>query len=117
MRVLVVEDEKKVASFIQSALEQEGYAVDEARDGTDALRYLTSRPAPPLILLDWNMAPMSGPQFMEEVKKQSLGKLAVVLLTADARVEDKVKTGDYVGFLKKPVKLEALFALLEQHVV
>jgi DNA-binding response OmpR family regulator len=36
MRVLVVEDEKKVASFIQSALEQEGYAVDVLPDGDDA---------------------------------------------------------------------------------
>jgi CheY-like chemotaxis protein len=113
--VLVVDDDPDIRAGLRDTLEQEGYAVREARDGSEALGWLRANPPPPLVLLDWNMAPMSGPKFMEALAAEPFAQLPVVLLTADARIEEKAKTAPYVGHLKKPVKLDDLFALVRAH--
>jgi CheY-like chemotaxis protein len=114
--VLVVDDDRDIRAALRDTLELEGYAVAEARDGGDALKWLQNNPLPRLILLDWNMAPMNGPQFMEALEKNPLPTpVPVVLLTADARVSEKSKTARYAGYLKKPVELDPLFAVLKQH--
>ena len=89
--VLVVEDDPDISSAIRDTLADEGYEVVEARDGQAALDYLHSNPLPPLILLDWNMAPMNGSRFMTEVAKDaSLSAIPVVLLTADTKADEKL---------------------------
>jgi two-component system response regulator FlrC len=114
--VLIVDDDGDIRMALRDTLESEGYAVAEARDGTDALSYLKSKPAPPLILLDWNMAPMNAPQFMDALAKEALPQIPIVLLTADARADEKVKTAGYSGFLKKPVVLDALFDVVKRFI-
>jgi CheY-like chemotaxis protein len=114
--LLVVDDDIDIREAIRDTLEQEGYTVAEARDGTEALHYLRSNPLPPLILLDWNMSPMNGPQFMAEFSKEpTFGSIPVVLLTADGRAEEKAKTNGYAGYLKKPVSLEDLFKIIGRY--
>lgn len=114
--VLVVDDDADIREAIRDTLEQEGYATEEAGDGTEALQYLREHAAPPLILLDWNMAPMNAPAFMDELLKQGCAQgVPVVLLTADARAEDKAKTNRYAGYLKKPVNLDDLFAVVRRY--
>ncbi|HEX9296594.1 MAG TPA: response regulator [Polyangiaceae bacterium] len=114
--VLVVDDDADVREAIRDTLEQEGYVAAEARDGGEALSYLRSNAAPSLILLDWNMAPMNAPQFMEEFANHpGSDDIPVVLLTADARVEQKAQGKGYVGFIKKPVKLQLLFDMLQRY--
>ena len=113
--VLIVDDDVDIRLALRDTLESEGYLVAEARDGTDALSYLKKSPAPPLILLDWNMAPMNAPQFMQALEKEALPHVPpIVLLTADARVDEKMKTAGYAGFLKKPVELDALFDVVRR---
>ncbi len=114
--VLVVDDDADVREAIKDTLEQEGYAAAEASDGRDALSYLRSNPPPSLILLDWNMAPMNAPQFMQEFANHpGSGDIPVVLLTADARVEQKAESNGYAGYVKKPVKLELLLEILRRY--
>jgi CheY-like chemotaxis protein len=114
--VLVVDDDPDIREAITDTLEQEGYAAVEAGNGLEALSYLRSNPPPPLILLDWNMAPMNGPEFMQEFAKHpNSHQIAVVLLTADVRAAEKAAAGAYVGYLQKPVKLDAFFQLLDQY--
>src|SRR2546428_31809 len=60
MRILVVEDERKVAGFIRQGLEEEGYAVELAHDGAAALDLLVDGPPPDLVVLDL-MLPRAGP--------------------------------------------------------
>jgi CheY-like chemotaxis protein len=92
-----------------------GYSA-EADDGTSALEYLHSHVPPPLILLDWNMAPMNGAAFMAAVNRdRALSGIPVVLLTADARTEDKARTPGFVGYLKKPIDLDSLFAIVRRY--
>jgi CheY-like chemotaxis protein len=114
--VLVVDDDPDLLEAMHDALTSEGYDCVEARDGEAALRYLRSNPPPGLILLDWNMSPMNGEQFMIELSRDSaLANVPVVLLTADARLEDKVRCKPFAGSLRKPIDLEALFALVSRY--
>jgi two-component system chemotaxis response regulator CheY len=113
--VLVVDDDADIREAIQDALEQEGYAVEVACDGGEALAFLAAHPAPALILLDWNMAPMNAEQFMAEFSKEPrLAQVPVVLVTADVRANEKAQHG-FAGVLKKPMKLEALFEVVARH--
>jgi CheY-like chemotaxis protein len=113
--ILVVDDDIAIREAISDALGDEGYPVEMAVSGADALGYLRSHPAPSLIFLDWNMAPMNAPQFMEELAREpTFGQVPVVLVTADVKAEQKVKTSRFEGVLKKPVDLDRLFALAER---
>jgi CheY-like chemotaxis protein len=113
--ILIVEDDAHVREAIKDTLEEEGYTTVEAGDGAEALQYLRENPAPSLILIDWNMAPMNAPAFMEEFAKHPLAsQIPVILLTADGRAEEKSRSG-YVGYLKKPVKLDEFLELVSRH--
>lgn len=113
--VLVVDDDADIRDALKDLLEDEGYTSAEAADGLEALRYLRSSPAPALILLDWNMAPMNGEQFMSEFCKEPFGDgIPVVLLTADIRAREKAKGMHFAGHLDKPVRLNDLFAVIEK---
>jgi DNA-binding response OmpR family regulator len=88
MRILVVEDEKKVASFIKKGLQQEGYAADTVHDGPEAIQTATAFDYD-LVILDLMLPKRSGIEVLREIrsKKQSL---PVLILTAKGAIEDKV---------------------------
>ena len=88
MRLLVVEDERKVASFIKKGLEEEGYAVDVARDGQEGLEMALDR-IHNLIILDIQLPKMDGMAILQELRKQEV-TTPVLLLTVRATIEDKV---------------------------
>ena len=111
LKVLIVDDNVDVLEAVRDTLTAEGYETAEATDGQAALDYLRSHEAPGLILLDWNMAPMNGRDFMiETAKDPKLAAIPTVLLTADGRAADKSQQSGTVGFLMKPVDLDELFA-------
>jgi CheY-like chemotaxis protein len=114
--ILLVDDDADIRDAVRDTLADEGYETIEASDGQAALDWLRAHPAPPLILLDWNMAPMNGPQFMAAVATDpKLAKIPVVLMTADARAPEKSRSGAFVGCLVKPVNLDALFAFVHRY--
>ena len=88
MRILVVEDEKKVASFIKKGLQQEGYAVDAAYDGQEALQSATSFDYD-LIVLDLMLPKRLGLDVLREVRSKK-PNIKVLVLTAKGALEDKV---------------------------
>jgi heavy metal response regulator len=88
MRILVVEDEKKVASFIKKGLQQEGYAVDAVHDGQDALQSATSFEYD-LIILDLMLPKRLGLDVLRELRTKK-PNLPVLVLTAKGALEDKV---------------------------
>jgi len=109
--ILVVDDDPDVREAIVDTLRDEGYQVVQTAGGREALAYLRSHPPPSVIFLDWNMAPMNAPQFMEEFcKEPSLSGVPVVLVTADVHASQKATTGRYDGFITKPINLETLFS-------
>jgi len=112
MRLLVVEDEKKVSSFIKKGLEEEGYAVDAAHDGEEGL-YMALDNVHDLIILDIQLPKMDGLQVLQEIRKQKV-KTPVLLLTVRATIEDKVLGLDSGAddYLTKPFAFQELVARL-----
>ncbi len=110
MRLLVVEDEKKVSSFVKKGLEEEGYAVDVAQDGEEGLAMALDR-VHDLIILDIQLPRMDGLQVLQEVRKQKV-TTPVLLLTVRANIEDKVLGLDSGAddYLTKPFAFEELVA-------
>ncbi len=110
MRLLVVEDEKKVSSFIKKGLEEEGYAVDVAFDGKTGLQMAMDR-VHDLIVLDIHLPGLDGLSVLHELR---MGKVStpVLLLTVRANIEDKVLGLDAGAddYLTKPFAFQELVA-------
>ena len=110
MRLLVVEDERKVASFIKKGLEEEGYAVDLASDGETGLT-MSLDGVHDLIILDINLPKMDGLGILQELRNKKV-KAPVLLLTVRAAIEDKVIGLDTGAddYLTKPFAFQELLA-------
>jgi len=89
MRILVIEDEKKVASFIKKGLEEEHYAVDIAYDGETGL-YMSEINEYDLIVLDLMIPKIDGLEVLKRIRGRK-NNVAVLVLTAKNSVEDIVK--------------------------
>jgi len=107
MKVLLVEDEHKIANSIKSGLTQEKYVVDVSYDGQSGLDLAVSENYD-VIILDRMLPIISGDQIINEIRKQNI-HIPVLMLTARGTIEDKVE-GLNMGaddYLTKP------FAFLE----
>jgi len=89
MRILVVEDEKKVARFIERGLKEERFTVDVARDGEEGLFLAQSNPYD-LVVLDVLMPRKDGLQVLRELRASGC-RSRVLMLTARDGVEDRVR--------------------------
>jgi heavy metal response regulator len=110
MRILLVEDEKKVASFIKKGLEEEYYSVDVAFDGLEGLN-LALNEEYDLIILDLMLPIKDGITILKEIREEKIFT-PVLILTARDSVRDKV-TGLDSGaddYLAKPFSFEELLA-------
>ena len=111
MRILVVEDDRKVASFIRKGLEEEGHAVEVAGDGAAAIERATDGAPWDLVVLDVMLPKGDGFHVLKEVRRQGF-RMPVLMLTARDAVGDKV-TGLDLGaddYLSKPFAFEEFLA-------
>jgi heavy metal response regulator len=110
MRILVVEDERKVASFIRKGLKEEGYAVDVAEDGEKG-DFLAATNDYDLILLDVLLPKIDGISLLKKIRLDN-NKTPVILLTAKDTVDDKVRGLDAGSddYLTKPFAFAELLA-------
>jgi len=109
-QILVVEDEEPIAAFVQTALEQEGFAVQVAGDGQTALREIRTCP-PDLILLDLMLPGMDGLQVCRRVRARE-PYLPIIMLTARSDEVDKI-VGLELGaddYVTKPFNARELVA-------
>ena len=110
MRILIIEDEKKMASFLERGLKEEHYSVDVAYDGEKGLEYAMTNEYD-LLIVDWMLPKMSGVELCNKFRKE--GKtVPVMILTAKDSVEDKIKGLDHGAddYLTKPFSFEELLA-------
>src|SRR5256885_16802166 len=103
MRILVIEDEAKVASFIRRALEEESYAVDVCADGAKGLE-LASAGCYDLVLLDLRLPGLPGIPVLKTLRKDQ-ASAPVLIPTAQAQVNQRVKGLDAGAddYLSKPL--------------
>jgi len=110
MKILVVEDEKKVGAFIKKGLEEDRYTVEVALDGDEG-EELAAQGAFDLIILDILMPKKDGLTMLKELRAKSIST-PVLMITAKGSVEDKVKGLDTGAddYLVKPFAIAELLA-------
>ena len=111
--ILVVDDDRGAMEALSDILEYEGYHVQRAQNGLQALEYLqTTRPCPNLIILDLLMPVMDGWEFrMRQKEDPDLAKVPVLVVTAIAATAGI----DAVCVLHKPVDVDALLRTVARY--
>ena len=110
MRILVIEDEKKITDFIKRGLKEEGYAVDVAYDGQEG-EFLAKTNEYDLILLDLMLPKVDGLSVCKNLRASGI-LTPIIMLTAKSAVEDRVEGLDAGAddYLTKPFAFEELLA-------
>ena len=111
MKILVVDDERAVRESLRRALELEGYEIELAEDGGQALERLAREDQPDAVILDVLMPGVDGLEVCRTLRSQG-SRLPVLMLTARTQVEDRVEGLDAGAddYLTKPFALEELLA-------
>jgi len=112
MRILVIEDEVKIAQFIKRGLKEEGYSVDVAVDGEEG-HFMLSSNEYDAIILDLMLPKIDGLTLCRTLRKEG-NQTPIIMLTAKDTVKDKVKGLDSGAddYLPKPFAFEELLARL-----
>jgi len=112
-RVLVVDDDTSIRSFVEMALDGEGYAVSTATNGAQALE-VTGELQPDLILLDMRMPVMDGWTFARAYRQQAGPHAPIVVITAATDAGERAAEIQADGFLGKPFDLDELLGLVSR---
>jgi CheY-like chemotaxis protein len=110
-RILVVEDDDDIRDSLKELLEEEGYAVEVAGNGQQALLQLRSEPLPELILLDLMMPVMDGWQLQTELQQDpQLAGIPVVVISASKFSNESFNAA---AFIPKPLDAGVLLEAIE----
>jgi two-component system chemotaxis response regulator CheY len=114
--VLVVDDYNTMRRILRNLLSQIGFSnVEEAEDGSTGLRKLRERSFG-LVISDWNMAPMSGLEFLKEVRSDgALKDMPFIMITAESKTENVVaaKEAGVSNYIVKPFNADTLKKKIE----
>ena len=113
MRILLVEDDAKIASFIVKGLKAAGYAVDHARDGEEGLHLALSEPYDTAII-DIMLPKLDGLSLIERMRSAKL-RTPVIILSAKGSIDDRVKGLQTGGddYMTKPFAFSELLARVQ----
>jgi len=113
MRVLVVEDDKKIASFVANGLKQSGYAVDQSLAGDEGLLMARSVPYDAAVI-DVMLPKLDGLSLVQTMRKENI-RTPVIILSAKASVDDRVRGLQAGGddYLTKPFAFSELLARVQ----
>ena len=110
--VLVVDDDPDILEALSEILEAEGFRIQRARHGREALEKLEPEP-PKLILLDLMMPVMDGWEFAHQLRQRPQGAtIPIIVLSADRNVGAKAREIGAVGHLAKPFELNELLNMV-----
>ena len=117
--ILIIEDDEPIRDSLKEILEQEGYKVFTACNGSDGLAILKEVPHPCLILLDLFMPVMSGPEFLKAIQTeeaQAVTDLPIVVLSASPPEGATALAVKPItrGFIKKPLDLDEFLMTVER---
>jgi two-component system, OmpR family, response regulator MprA len=111
VKILIVDDERAVRESLRRALELEGYEIELAEDGAEALERLESEPEPDAMVLDVLMPRIDGLEVSRTLRRNG-SRIPILMLTARTQVDDRVEGLDAGAddYLTKPFALEELLA-------
>ena len=111
--ILVVEDDPHLRLTMELALLDEGFSVETAADGREAVeRARTRRPA--LVLLDWGLPLLTGQEVADAIHKTYAETVPIVLVTADGRSAEKARQVRAREYLNKPFELDHLIGTVRR---
>lgn len=115
MKILVIEDEIGISNFLSQGLEEEGYDVEVAEDGSKGLELAISKPID-LILLDWMLPKMSGLEVCKKIREKNQ-TIPIIFLTAKDTIQETIEglkagANDYI---KKPFSFDELLERIKVH--
>jgi two-component system response regulator AtoC len=113
-KILIIDDEKNIREIFSLLLEEQGYAVQEAKNGTDGLKKIQAF-FPDVVLLDMNLPDLSGIEVLAKIK-ESLPACEVIIITAFGTIKTAVeatKLGAY-DYLEKPIDNDELLLLISR---
>jgi DNA-binding response OmpR family regulator len=122
MRVLIIEDERRLSNVLKKGLVEDGFAVDQAFDGEEGL-FLAESEAYDLIILDLTLPKIGGMEVCLRLRKKNI-KTPIIILTAKITMEDKIKgldmgADDYMtkpfSFLELRSRIHALIRRSKAH--
>jgi len=114
-RILLVDDDDDIREVMQDVLASEGYWVDVARDGAEALAKLPGVTPPSLILLDMMMPNMDGETFLQALRsKPQMADARVVVVSGSAGIREKATAMDVAACLVKPFELDELLGVVRR---
>jgi two-component system OmpR family response regulator len=113
MRILVVEDDSKIASFVVNGLKQSGFAADRCADGEDA-HLLATTTAYDAAIIDVMLPKLDGLSLVQRLRKENI-RVPVIILSAKASVDDRIKGLQAGGddYLTKPFAFSELLARVQ----
>ncbi len=113
--ILVVEDDDDIREVMQELLASEGFQVDVAKDGVDALDKLASDTTPPLILLDMMMPKMDGETFLKLLRdRPAMADAPIVVISGNAAAREKARDLHAAACLVKPFELDELLGVVRR---
>jgi CheY-like chemotaxis protein len=113
--ILLVEDDDEVRASLAAVLEDEGYPVDLARNGREALEHLRTGEPPRLILLDLMMPVMDGWQFCAaQAEDPALAPIPVVVISASSNLRQSISSLHVADYLPKPIEVPQLINAVQR---
>lgn len=117
---VVVDDSRSMRALLRHALEEQGFRVSEAEDGSIALRLLSQGPVPMLVLVDWHMRGLDGLTLIRALRtSERFARMAIVMVSSEAdpkHIEEALRVGAD-EYIMKPLSAEVLrqkLTILEQ---
>ena len=108
MKILLIEDDEKIAKLIKNGFRKVGYRIDIAKDGEEGL-YMAQNNNYDVLIIDWMLPKMSGIEMLKELKKTK--NTPALILTAKSDIEDKIEGLEIADdYLTKPFEFEELIA-------
>ncbi len=110
MKILIVEDDENILSFLKRGFEEEGYIIDSSSDGEEA-EYLITTYQYDIIILDWMLPNLSGIEILQKIREKNI-LTPVIMLTAKDEVDDRVLGLTYGAddYMCKPFSFKELQA-------
>jgi two-component system nitrogen regulation response regulator NtrX len=112
--VLVVDDEANIVNLVVELLQDEGYAVRSALNGEAALAAIAQQP-PAMILLDMYMPQMTGVMLWEQLQRQGISNIPVILMTASPRAAESLLVQGATEYLPKPFDIDQLLECVARY--